>query len=78
MWMSFINPTKFSLGMNVAQPPRKREDRERASGILPTAGAKTSGNLLIWSADIPIRRRQLPQIPKQLEMELKYAGYSSV
>lgn len=34
MWMSFINPTKFSSRMNVAQPPRKRKERERASGIL--------------------------------------------
>ena len=57
MWMSLINPTKFFLGMNVAQPPRKREEREPTSGISLKAGAKMSGNLLIWSADIPIRRR---------------------
>ena len=69
VWMSFINPTKFSLGMNVAQPPRKREKREQASGILPRTGAKMSGNLLIWSADTLIKRLS-PQIPKQLEMVL--------
>lgn len=81
VWMSFINPTKFSSGMNVAQPPRKRKERERGSGILTRGSAKGSGNLLIWSADIPIRRRSChksPQIPKQLEMRLKYADYSSV
>ena len=72
VWMSFINPTKFSLGMNVAQPPRKREERGPASGILPRTGAKTSGSLLIWSADILMKRRSL-QIPKQLEMSLKWA-----
>lgn len=32
VWMSFINPTKFSLGMSVAQPPQKREEgREKVS-----------------------------------------------
>ena len=72
VWMSFINPTKFSLGMNVAQPPRKRGERGPASEILARTGAKTSGSLLIWSADILMKRRSL-QIPKQLEMSLKWA-----
>ena len=72
VWMSFINPTKFSLGMSVAQPPRKREEREPVSGILPRTGAKMSGSMLIWSADILIRPSK-PQIPKQLEMSLKWA-----
>ena len=73
VWMSFTNPTKFSLGMNVAQPPRKREKREQSSGILPRTRAKMSGNLLIWSADTLIKRRSpqlFLQIPKQLEMVL--------
>lgn len=76
VWMSFINPTKFSLAMNVAQPPRKREEREKSSGIMPWKGAKMSGNLLIWSADIPIRRRG-SQIPNELDVSLKYADYLS-
>lgn len=66
VWMSFINPTKFSLGMSVAQPPQKREERKFASGIFPWTGAKMSGTLLIWSADILMSRRS-PQIPAKFQ-----------
>lgn len=72
VWMSFKNPTKFSSGMNVAQPPRKREERERASGILRAARRE------VWEfvdlvSGYPHKASCFAQIPKQLEMSVKYA-----
>ena len=41
----------------------KREEVDGTSGILAIGHAKRSGNLLTWSAVVPLRRLK---IPKQL------------